>query len=376
MPVSKQCLPNATITTLTGCVASSDCTWMLRNPEEEIDEQGGDLGVIIPLSERLGNTTSILLSDEGDHENAMIGMSMDELNEKGFAPIVPNTMFKHPQEENKNTVAMDCGMSSLVLDVSKLPPLKEPQYKQRRQETNVGISVVLTMALLCIGVTHGVSLAAVGGIQKHSTVWWTFFVAVYAETGVALVLLAALLCSDPGVVLRSEANCFPIPLQCEDWIRSYMEGRIQEVQPPQEHYIASSDPDKIGDSYCMRCLVWRRHQASNSYFHCNICQRCVIHFDHHCSVFGRCIGGKRWRGNYKFFVGLIATGAAGCLTTVVCVLWSVSLRYKPLIAIPIAVVLLWFTSGLLMGRHCIGTCNTCRNLAVGCINAVRRGLNL
>ncbi len=67
-------------------------------------------------------------------------------------------------------------MSTLFCDVSKLPPLPNPKSASRRQESNVGITLVAGLSLLFIGLTQGVSLTAVGGIKESSLTWWTFFV--------------------------------------------------------------------------------------------------------------------------------------------------------------------------------------------------------
>lgn len=300
----------------------------------------------------------------------------DEYTGRSFLPKIQNTLFKPPQNENEpeNKTALDCGMSSLIVDISKLPPLANPNYSMIRQESNVGITVVLFLSLAFIGVTHGISLAAVGGIEKHSPTWWTFFILVYGETGIALLCLLGLMLVDPGVVKRSPENCFPIPMQCEAWIQAHVDDDAPKVEPPPEYYIASSNPSTPGDTYCRRCLLWRRFKHSNKYFHCSICQRCVAEFDHHCSVFGRCIGGTLLSrtGNYKFFVTIVAMGFAGYLTSIVSLVWSLSLRYKPQIAIPVCLFCLWLTTGILMGKICNGVCLSCRAFAISCTNQLRQ----
>ena len=107
-------------------------------------------------------------------------------------------------------------------------------------------------------------------------------------------------------------------------------------------------------SFCVRCLVWRPEKATGGFFnpllsklglqtkthHRSICQRCVVHFDHHCSVFGRCIGA----GNIGFFYGLILLGSMGALTSSLSTILALSLtwdlvREKPEIYVPICVLL-------------------------------------
>jgi hypothetical protein len=111
--------------------------------------------------------------------------------------------------------------------------------------------------------------------------------------------------------------------------------------PPTELYISHPDDDNQ-DTFCVRCLVWRKSKPETKYFHCAVCQRCVEYFDHHCSVFGRCIAGTAWKGNYKYFVTIAVVGMLAYWTTAIALAWSLSVRYGPEWAIPISIVVLWF----------------------------------
>ena len=51
--------------------------------------------------------------------------------------------------------------------------------------------------------------------------------------------------------------------------------------------------------FCETCMIFRPQRTA----HCNVCNNCVMGFDHHCVWLGTCIG-KR---NYKFFMYFITS---------------------------------------------------------------------
>eukprot|EP00980_Cylindrotheca_fusiformis_P006446 scaffold1376_cov125-Cylindrotheca_fusiformis.AAC.12 len=228
-----------------------------------------------------------------------------------------------------------------TVDISRLPPFLEPRYNRRRRETIGGCSVVLFLIILYAGFTHGIALEALDSFDYHGTTWWVFFGLIYGQAVFALLCLFMLLVVDPGVVKRSPETCLPIPQQIEADIHEYirLRDRRQPFFRPGEGYFAAEDG--TGDTYCSRCLVWRRH-FDGKHYHCNTCQRCVKKYDHHCSVFGRCIAGNMcgWGGNYKYFAMICCCFATGLLTTFVALVWSLSILFGPQWVVPIAAVLL------------------------------------
>ena len=195
-----------------------------------------------------------------------------------------------------------------VWTLSMLPPLPVPNHRQRSREARQGVFTVLYAIACCVGLTHGVGLTA-GRITGGW--WWFCLVAIYTMAAIALVCLVGILCGDPGVVPRSDATCFPIP---EEVTR-----RISDERETHDNRSNIIDGNR---SFCVRCLVWRSHPDPNGGSslcggspcarakpnHCRICNRCVMHFDHHCGVFGRCIAGRGIQGNMKYFVTIIGVG--------------------------------------------------------------------
>ena len=139
---------------------------------------------------------------------------------------------------------------------------------------------------------------------------------VLTEASVAVLCLLGLMLADPGEVRRTAETTRPVPREIAAALRSVT----------REQLLLRNVTDGE-DSYCVRCFVWRRPErhgggrrrldgctAEPVFHHCATCQRCVHDFDHHCGVFGRCIAGRGLRGNWKYFVALIAVGYCGAGT--------------------------------------------------------------
>lgn len=200
----------------------------------------------------------------------------------------------------------------LLSDWRDLPELPKAAYRQK-QEARMGCGVVVTIIGVCIMGTHSgvrlLSCKADGGYE------WLLPL-VYLEAVVALVCLAGLMFDDPGVIERSAETCTPVPEE----IAAKLRDKVPLARSMQN---LTSETD--GRTYCVRCFVWRPpappaydgmrfDDYSAHAHHCSTCQRCVVDFDHHCGVFGRCIAGKGLSGNFKYFSTIIVAGYAGAGT--------------------------------------------------------------
>ncbi len=55
--------------------------------------------------------------------------------------------------------------------------------------------------------------------------------------------------------------------------------------------------------YCLTCEIYRNISTK----HCSFCNRCCKKYDHHCSVFGKCIGKRNLLIFYLFIINTAMT---------------------------------------------------------------------
>ena len=91
--------------------------------------------------------------------------------------------------------------------------------------------------------------------------------------------------SDPGILHKQERDYKYRPKKY--YFKYVINGHLYEL------------------NYCKSCLLFRPPRAS----HCQLCDNCIIRFDHHCKWIGQCIGQK----NYGAFYSLVFCLFFSCL---------------------------------------------------------------
>jgi len=170
-----------------------------------------------------------------------------------------------------------------------------------------GIVLVGTITVMLVSITTSL---AVSSVKDQATAYvlcafiWTW--AVLAVSSLFFILYAG-----AGEIKRSPSTSYPIP--------EIVAQRLLEKKSIADLGNIQMGEGLTRNSYCIRCLVWRRTTlTSGESHHCNTCQRCVTGFDHHCGVFGRCIVDA----NMKCFVTLIAMFFFGLVTAGVALIGS------------------------------------------------------
>jgi len=216
-----------------------------------------------------------------------------------------------------------------------LPPLPEPSDAVFWQAAG-GVGFV---SFCILGFVVAIRAMAFFAEDAPAWFWHPAQTLIHSLAIIAVCAHTALLASDPGVVQRTPASTKPVPPAVAERLRT---GETLEGMENQE---MEREPD---GTYCVRCCVWRRPQPPLKHacgtlvgaacpdcdhvatevcrvlhlgrkapaHHCRQCQRCVVDFDHHCGVLGRCIAGTGLSsGNMRFFLLLLICGQLASFTT-------------------------------------------------------------
>lgn len=185
-------------------------------------------------------------------------------------------------------LSLEEGHPPMAITMDKLPPLPSRPCAYYLQPL-IGILIVC-------GACSLLNSATVHGTVRHQL--------VLLWSAVALACSMVLLFVEPsGQVHRSKLTCYPIPDEV-----------VAALNTPRgtcgmSNIAGPMDSRSLG-TYCVRCLVWRPACGGDDVHHCQVCQRCYVGYDHHCSLFGRCIA----QGNFIFFYGMILMLPMGCAT--------------------------------------------------------------
>ena len=81
----------------------------------------------------------------------------------------------------------------------------------------------------------------------------------------------------PTNVINTPETCLPVPPEVAERLRA---------GAPVPETLRNINSDDGTRTYCVRCFVWRPAglQGRGRPHHCRVCQRCVLHFDHHLSL--------------------------------------------------------------------------------------------
>ena len=289
------------------------------------------------------------------------------------------------------------------MSLADLPPRVPPNTTIRQRQATGGSLLVITLLVVFVSISVGILFFLWNNHRDDHATWIlvTAMILVVVQTLAALLCLTGILYANPGVVPRTPATCFPIPEEMIPWLRQQQQQQQQRpsssdspcpvVNRPSEPYLTSSssqDNNSSRDTYCTRCLVWRRQPPfsatttttttmmnqqslpSISYFHCQVCQWCVSHYDHHCDIFGRCIAGTILQGNLAYFYGLLAVGSTTYVTCWALILAAVVQAWKH--SPPPWIVVLTGMAGILVVHYVCIPCvrGPLANVQKLCVQAV------
>lgn len=105
----------------------------------------------------------------------------------------------------------------------------------------------------------------------------------------SLALLLRVSCSDPGILPRRD-------------VAKALRPEVPEG--PELERLVDPFANTGGAKWCPTCRVHRPLRAS----HCQECDNCVLHFDHHCHLLNNCIGQRNYLSFIAFLIALATLG--------------------------------------------------------------------
>ena len=129
---------------------------------------------------------------------------------------------------------------------------------------------------------------------KHTT--WLTILSVFLQLSSTLMMFVTG-CSDPGIIPSLLVSKTAKKYYNKRYIGiTFKEDRIQYITfQGKSRYGAEFTSAKVAPlKFCETCLIMRPQKAA----HCNLCNNCVLYFDHHCFWLGTCIG----KNNYGYFL--------------------------------------------------------------------------
>jgi palmitoyltransferase ZDHHC9/14/18 len=125
--------------------------------------------------------------------------------------------------------------------------------------------------------------------------------------GVTLQLLCNIFlflasCTDPGIIPTIELNPLA-PLSCINSKYLNIRSKFDRIFFLVPHGGSQINQSRASHSalfrlkFCESCLIFRPPRTA----HCNLCNNCVLQFDHHCVWLGTCVG----RRNYPYFLAFV-----------------------------------------------------------------------
>lgn len=96
--------------------------------------------------------------------------------------------------------------------------------------------------------------------------------------------------TDPGIIPRSDEDNRHVA----DFMLKHNPSAKPWTEPQDQEILLRVGETNVMIKYCPTCCHWRPPRAH----HCSSCDNCVHKFDHHCGVFGTCIGAR----NYSYFI--------------------------------------------------------------------------